>query len=103
MERASCQYEVLNPWAEVDPVPLKGLSPRLTDLKGKTIGLFSNWKTAARPVLTVAQNRLKEREPSLKFSWFEFGLNTEVDETELKGAFEDWVKGCDAVLSAVGD
>ena len=42
------QYEVLNPWAEVDPVSLRGLgAPRPTDLSGKTIGLFHNWKRAA--------------------------------------------------------
>ena len=31
------QYEVLSPWAEADPIPLRGISPRLTDLKDKKI------------------------------------------------------------------
>ena len=35
------QYEVLNPWAEVDPIPLKGIAPRVADLTGKTMGLFA--------------------------------------------------------------
>ena len=36
------QYEVLNPWAESDPVPMRGISPRLDTMEGKTIGLFQN-------------------------------------------------------------
>ena len=42
------QYAVLNPWAEVDPVPLKGISPRLTGLEGKKIGIFQNFKQASK-------------------------------------------------------
>jgi hypothetical protein len=38
------QYEVLNPWADTDPYPVEGLQPRVTDLKGKTIGLFAFFK-----------------------------------------------------------
>lgn len=37
-------YEVLSPWADVDPIPLKGNSPWVTDLKSKTIGLYSYYK-----------------------------------------------------------
>ena len=44
------QYEVLSPWAEVDPVPPRGLSPRLDTLAGKKIGLFVNTKRAAKPM-----------------------------------------------------
>ena len=40
-------YEVLSPWAEADPVPLSGISPRLEDMTGKKIGLFCNSKRAA--------------------------------------------------------
>jgi hypothetical protein len=39
----SNQYEVLNPWAEVDPVPLKHITPRLDSLSTKTIGLYCNF------------------------------------------------------------
>jgi len=42
MKGTNYQYEVLNPWADLDPVPLRGISPRVTDLAGKTIGLFRN-------------------------------------------------------------
>jgi len=46
------QYEVLSPWADADSTPLKRLSPRVTDLSDKTIGLLYNWKIAARKRVT---------------------------------------------------
>jgi len=38
------QFEVLSPWADVDPIPLRGISPRLSSLAGKKIGIFVNPK-----------------------------------------------------------
>ena len=40
-EVAESQYEVLSPWADVDPIPVRGISPRLDSVEGKKIGLFS--------------------------------------------------------------
>lgn len=97
------QYEVLNPWAEVDPIPLRSISPRLTDLAGKTIGLFADTKPAARPILTVVEQRLKERFPTSKFKQFVLDYNLRVTETEYKDKFEEWVRGIDAAIAAVGD
>ena len=98
------QYEVFNPWAEVDPIAPRGLSPRLADLRGKTIGLFAgHYKMAAQPILTVVEKRLKERFPTLEFRWFLFGHNLEVTETEDRIRFKEWVKGIDAAVTAVGD
>ena len=98
------QYEVLNPWAEVDPIPLRGISPRVADLTGRSIGLLCDtFKVASRPILTVVEEKLKERFPKLKFSWFEYGDNLEVTETKDKASFEEWVKGVDTVVAAVGD
>jgi hypothetical protein len=97
------QYEVLNPWAEVDPVPLKGISPRITELEGRKIGLFANGKRASKPIMTVVEARLKERLPNTEFSWFFFRQNLEIADTPQKAGFEDWVKTVDAVVSAIGD
>jgi hypothetical protein len=99
----SGQYEVLNPWAEVDPVPLKGISPRLTELEGKKIGLFANGKRASKPIMTVVEAKLKERLPNAEFSWFFFRQNREVADTPEWASFEDWVKTVDTVVSAIGD
>ncbi len=99
----SGEYEVLSPWAEADPVPLRGITDRLTDLKGKTIGLFANSKVAAAPIQTAVEKKLKERFPDLKFSRFTLGEGLEVAETKEKERFGEWVKGVDAVVGAVGD
>ncbi|MBW1801322.1 MAG: hypothetical protein JRJ85_11415 [Deltaproteobacteria bacterium] len=64
------EYDVLSPWADVDPIPLRGISPRVTDLAGKTLGLFSDsFKVASMPILTLVAEKLKEKFPSLKLSW----------------------------------
>jgi hypothetical protein len=102
--RSNGQYEVLSPWAEVDPILLRGISPRVPDLAGKKIGLFKNFKEAGRKMLTVVERTLKERYPTSEFSWFDsIEPNVLETETENKTRFEEWAKGVDAVVAAVGD
>ncbi len=102
--KLSGQYEVRNPWGEADPVPPRGISPRLGDLADKTIGLFAaHAKIASRPVMEVVERKLREREPSLEFSWFLFDHNLLVTDTEDKARFEEWTNGLDAAVAAVGD
>lgn len=97
------QYEVLTPWAEADTVPLRGISPRLPELKDKTIGLFFNNKRAARPIQDVVEKKLREKFVNIEFRRFERVPNVSVAETEDKARFDEWVKGVDAVITAVGD
>jgi hypothetical protein len=102
--KLNAQYEVLSPWAEADPVPLRGISPRVTNLAGKKIGLFRNFKRAAKPVMTVVERKLKERFPTAEFSWYESnGVNVLETETGNKAKFEEWAKGVDTVVLGVGD
>jgi hypothetical protein len=97
-------YETLSPWAEADPIPLKGLSARLTDLSGKKMGLLINNKRAAEPILTVAARRLKEKFPTIEFSWFKAeSFSVSEFEAERRKEFEDWIQSVDAVIAAVGD
>jgi hypothetical protein len=98
-------YDVFSPWAEADPIAFRGISPRLNSIEGKTIGLLRNSKRAAMPALQMVEARLKERFPGVTFSWF---ANLRPNETvseqpDIKDAFEDWVKGVDAVINAFGD
>jgi len=98
------QFEVLNPWAEVDPVQLRPISPRLDTLAGKKIGLFANFKRAARPIQEVVARKLKERYPDIETTLFDSrGINVLETQTENKEKFEQWAKGVDAVVAAVGD
>ena len=103
MDKIDLQYEVLNPWAEIDPKPLRGISPRLGELKDKTIGLFYNGKRAGLPIQTVVEARLKERFPKLRVKPFKFPYNRDVIETEYEENYRNLLKEVDAVVSAVGD
>jgi hypothetical protein len=97
-------YEVLNPWAEVDPVPLRGITPRPGDLAGKKIGLYSNGKRAAALTLTAFETRLKEKVPSAETTWYiSTKINTPEILTEGRARFEEWVRGVDAVVLSVAD
>ncbi|MFH1647991.1 MAG: hypothetical protein ABID71_10020 [Chloroflexota bacterium] len=103
-EKSGASYEVLSPWSEADPLPLKGLAPRLADLAGKKIGLLSNNKRAGPLILTVAERILKERYPTVTTSWFKANtFSVSALEADRRGEFEDWIKGLDAVVAAVGD
>ncbi len=97
------QYEVLNPWAEADPRPLSGISDRVADLAGKNIGLFINYKRAAPLIQQAVRQHLLLRFPSVQFSEFLFRQNFDISETPEMKRLEDWLKGVDTVIAAVGD
>jgi hypothetical protein len=105
------QYEVLSPWADADSIPRKGITPRVTNLEGKTIGLFENHKISAKPILTAVEKELKERFPTCKFSWYvcppDIGPASGPPKRQVdsihKDKFEEWLKGVDTVVAAVGD
>ena len=100
----NCQYEVLNPWAEIDPVALKGISSRLDDLNEKTVGLFSNGKPSAAPMLHIIQEKIKKKFPAVKFSSFKGTVAASaLSEPGLKTEVQEWAKGVDAAILAVGD
>jgi hypothetical protein len=98
------QYEVLSPWAEVDSIPLRGISPRIDNLVGKKIGLFVNYKRAARPIGLALEKRLKSMFSQSDVSFF-YSLQWNVLESENdnKEKFKTWAKNNDAVILLVGD
>jgi hypothetical protein len=100
---ASMEYEVLSPWADTDPVPTARITDRLSELSGKTIGMFRNSKRAAPLILTTLETKFKNLYPAIKFSHFTFMPNNSVVETEDKARFESWLKQVDAVVFAYGD
>jgi hypothetical protein len=98
-------YEVLSPWAEADPIPLKGISPRVPDLTGRRIGLFASNKPAAPRIMDVLERKMKERFPSAQISRYHAKESFLVLQTAGKDRdrFEEWVKGVDVIAAAVGD
>ncbi|OGN97770.1 MAG: hypothetical protein A2Y89_06455 [Chloroflexi bacterium RBG_13_51_18] len=102
--KVSAAYEVLSPWSEADPVPLKGLSPRLDKLDGKKIGLLCNNKRASPLILEVTEKLLKQKFPTVTISTFNArSFSVSSLEKDREGEFNDWIKEVDAVIAAVGD
>ena len=100
----NAQFEVLSPWADVDPIPLRGISPRLSSLVGKKIGLFVNPKRAAMPIAQSIDRRLKAMYPDVQtIIYHSVGANVNEIETKNKEKFTAWAKGVDAVIGVVGD
>jgi hypothetical protein len=98
------QFEVLSPWADVDPIPLRGISPRIPTLAGKKIGLFVNPKRAAMPIAQSIEKRLKGMYPDVQTIVFHsVGANVNEIETKNKEIFTAWAKGLDAAIAVVGD
>ena len=98
------QFEVLSPWADVDPIPLRGISPRIPTLAGKKIGLFVNPKRAAMPIAESIDRRLKSMYPDIQTIIFHsVGANVNEIETKNKERFTAWAKGLDAAIAVVGD
>lgn len=96
-------YEVMSPWADIDPVPVKGISPRLDELAGKTIGFFLNSKIAAEPMSHIIEEKLKEKYSNTKFSRFVRIPNISMAETPEKEDYVKWLNGVDAVILTHGD
>ena len=101
----SSEYEVLSPWADIDSRQLKGISPRVLSLSGKKVGLFALSKPASRPIVMAVGEKLKRNYPSVETVLYDSFIPWTMMqiETENKDNFEDWVKGVDAVIAAVGD
>jgi hypothetical protein len=98
------QYQVLNPWAEVDPIPLRGISPRVPNLAGKKIGVFANFKRAAKPIALSIEKRLRAMYPDATTSIYESRLpNVSEIETKNRDKFTAWLKEMDAFVAVVGD
>lgn len=97
-------YSVLSPWADTDPLKLKGLTPRISNMEGKRIGLFCNVKPLAKPMLAEVESRLKAVNPNQEVKWyFEHDISSPEMETQYQSQLEDWLKGVDAVIASVGD
>jgi hypothetical protein len=99
-------FDVLSPWAETDPLPLKGINPRVNDLRGKRIGLFANYKRAAVPIQDAVETELRARYGSeITISRFTQNGSSDVGGSEDEGPrYAEWLnKEVDTVIVAVGD
>jgi hypothetical protein len=103
-KKPDIQFEVLSPWADADPIPFRGISPRVQSLAGKKIGLFVNSKRAAMPIAQSIDKRLKAMYPDIQTIVFHSTEpNVNEIETKNKEKFTAWVKDVDTVIALVGD
>jgi len=103
-QQRGAQYEVLSPWADADPVPLRGITSRPQKLAGKKVGLYLNEKRSAFLTASAVERELLERFPTVTTSWYQCtGENQPEILTENKAKFEAWVAGVDAVVLSVAD
>jgi len=91
------ELTVLNPRGEIESVSAFAPSPRIPDLNGKKIGLYSNSKPGMDNVYTALEELIKEKYPTATV-------------VKTRGAFEirddearEWVSQIDAFVYAVGD
>ncbi len=98
-------FDVLSPWAETDPLPLQGITPRVDDLRGKRIGLYANYKRAAHPIQDAVEAELRARYGSeITISRFQEHGSGDIASTDEAPHFIEWLdKEVDAVIVAVGD
>ena len=91
------ELEVLNPRGDIVPPPTHSPAPRISDLAGKRIGLYSNGKQGMDNFYAVIGELLKKKYPTAAIS-------------KLTGAFEirdddarSWLPEIDTFIYAVGD
>jgi hypothetical protein len=98
-------YEVRSPWAEADPIPLRGISPRPADLAALKIGLFASSKPAAPRIMAALEEQMRARYPNVRTSRYnaEEGFILLQMAGRSRERFIEWVKGVDAIVASVGD
>jgi hypothetical protein len=96
--------QALSPWSEVDTSDYRGLSPRLDDLNGKTIGMFGDFMIVATYMLKTVEKELRKRYPDAKFSYIQHTTETVeiVKDEKFLPEFNEWVKGVDCILCFYG-
>lgn len=94
----------LSPWSEVDTEKLAGLSPRLDDLNGKTVGMFGDFMDLAVHMLKAVEKQLRIRYPKVVFSYLQYRTETtRIDKDEaFRPVFEEWAAGVDCILGFYG-
>lgn len=90
--------EILNPRGEVETVYHKP-APRVSDLKGKTIGLIDNQKSGARDFLNIIKVLFEKDYPGIKF----INLSKKFDERYRMKNYLDQLQGIAAAVYSTGD
>jgi hypothetical protein len=97
LSHGAVALEVLNPRGEIMPLKTVAPAPRVTDLAGKTIGIYWNEKSGGNNFWDVIEGVLKEKFPTTKI-------------VRYRGSFDPgdamaarMAKECDTFVYGVGD
>jgi hypothetical protein len=99
LEAGPITLTVLNPRGEIEAQPLLGISPRVADLAGKTIGLVDNTKTGTIYFFDSLEKELKARFPTASILRFRKKGYVDVQPDLYKEVAEK----CDAFVFGIGD
>jgi hypothetical protein len=94
------KLEILDPRAEIFTPPQVPVSPRLSTLAGKKIGILNNTKPGADSFLPFMEKALKEVFPTVEFKTFQVSYNAYPGKEKDLKALADW---SDGVIGLLGD
>lgn len=99
------QYTVYSPWAYVSGGDERGLCPRVSDLNGKTVGLFAHFKEHSLYMLKELESFLKKSLPNTKFSHYQYVRDTTelINDPEHDAEVKAWLDTVDTIICAYGD
>ena len=95
------KLQILNPQAST-AVAAVGLASRLSDLSGKTIGLYWNMKAGGDLALEQTAHFLGQRFPGTEFKYYVGSVGAYMRHATVEDA-ERVARECDAVVGTTGD
>ena len=99
------KYTVYSPWGKSEYLSKKTISPRVTDLKGKTIGMYASFKEYHPYFMQELERQLSKELPDTKFSHYTY-ITDQTDihtDPEHYPEFLEWIKGVDTVIGIGAD
>ncbi len=98
-------YTILSPWPKIDYPEKSIFNDRVTDLNGKTVGMWYYFKEHGRMVAEEIAILLKERFPRVKFSYLQYPVDTKEmkDDPAFIPVLKEWLDTVDTVLCTYGD
>ncbi len=99
------KYTVLSPWASSSCADPRGLSPRLSTLDGKTIGIYSHFKDQTPEIMKALAKVIEEHYPNTKFKFFQYAKDTTelINDPEGDAQVKEFLSGVDGVIAGMGD
>ena len=96
------EYTVLSPWAEQNASNRVGLSPRVSDLNGKTIGMNGHFMNYSMFILEEIEKAIAKRYPGAKFSYIQYkhGDQRIERDDEFESVYREWVSKVDCIVQA---